>query len=93
MLANPVIMEAVNMEAARMYLSSPSLYRQTVLDCVLASKRIDGECFTSQNPIYLLFHEQSSVQSDNSAITEVVFREALRSRSRHQTLVFERLNS
>ena len=42
MLPNPVTENAVNEEAAHMLLVSPSVYRQTVLDCVLASKRIEG---------------------------------------------------
>ena len=44
MLSNPVAENAVNGEAAQMLVVSPAVYRQTVLDCVLASKRIEGSC-------------------------------------------------
>ena len=43
LLPNPVLEDAVNPSAARIFASSPSGFRQTVLDCVLASKRIEGE--------------------------------------------------
>ena len=42
MLANPVMDEAINIDAAQLYEKSPSVYRQMVLDCVLASVRVDG---------------------------------------------------
>ena len=62
LLPNPVLENAVNPSAARIFASSPSGFRQTVLDCVLASKRVDGEldrfaqshitiCFISYWPI------------------------------------------
>ena len=47
MLDNPVMEGAVNTEAARMYVKSPRIYSQTVLECVLASKRVDGKTLTS----------------------------------------------
>lgn len=43
LLSNPVLENAVNTSAARIFASSPSGFRQTVLDCVLASKRVEGE--------------------------------------------------
>ena len=43
LLGNPVLKNAVNPNAARIFASSPSGFRQTVLDCVLASKRVEGE--------------------------------------------------
>ncbi|XP_078352893.1 ubiquitin-conjugating enzyme E2 U-like isoform X2 [Oculina patagonica] len=42
LLPNPVIENAVNPSAARIFASSPSGFRQTVLDCVLASKRVEA---------------------------------------------------
>ena len=42
LLPNPVLENAVNASAARIFASSPSGFRQTVLDCVLASKRLEG---------------------------------------------------
>lgn len=42
MLPNPVIANAVNPSAARIFVSSPSGFRQTVFDCVLASKRVEA---------------------------------------------------
>ena len=45
LLANPVLENAVNSRAAKIFASSPSGFRQTVLDCVLASKRVEGELF------------------------------------------------
>lgn len=41
LLPNPVLEDAVNPSAARIFASSPSSFRQTVLDCVLASKRVE----------------------------------------------------
>ena len=46
LLVNPVLENAVNPSAARIFASSPSGFRQTVLDCVLASKRVEGESFS-----------------------------------------------
>lgn len=43
LLPNPVLENSVNPSAARIFASSPSGFRQTVLDCVLASKRVEGE--------------------------------------------------
>lgn len=43
LLSNPVLENAVNASATRIFASSPSGFRQTVLDCVLASKRVEGE--------------------------------------------------
>ena len=45
LLVNPVLEKAVNTGAAKIFASSPSGFRQTVLDCVLASKRVEGEVF------------------------------------------------
>lgn len=42
LLPNPVLENAVNASAARIFASSPSGFRQTVLDCVLASKRLEA---------------------------------------------------
>jgi len=42
LLPNPVVENAINPSAARMFVSSPSGFRQTVLDCVLASKRVEA---------------------------------------------------
>ena len=46
LLVNPVLENAVNPSAARIFASSPSGFRQTVLDCVLASRRVEGESFS-----------------------------------------------
>ena len=42
MLANPDLNKPVNLEAAEMIMRSPHAYRQMVLDCVLASQRVEG---------------------------------------------------
>lgn len=42
LLVNPVLENAINPSAARIFASSPSGFRQTVLDCVLASKRVEA---------------------------------------------------
>lgn len=42
LLSNPVIDNAINPNAAQIFASSPSGFRQTVLDCVLASKRVEA---------------------------------------------------
>ena len=43
LLSNPVIEDAVNPNAAQIFASSPTSFRQMVLDCVLASKRVEGK--------------------------------------------------
>jgi ubiquitin-conjugating enzyme E2 U len=40
MLASPVLESPVNADAARCFASSPRMYRQMVLDCVVASRRV-----------------------------------------------------
>lgn len=42
MLVNPDLNKPVNLEAAEMITRSPHAYRQMVLDCVLASQRVEG---------------------------------------------------
>ncbi|XP_071953588.1 ubiquitin-conjugating enzyme E2 U-like [Antedon mediterranea] len=42
MLSNPVLRDAINTEAVDIYEQSQELYRQVVLDCVNASRRIDA---------------------------------------------------
>jgi ubiquitin-protein ligase len=42
LLAFPVVANAVNMQAAEVYEKSPRLYDRLVLDCVIASRRIEG---------------------------------------------------
>ena len=42
MLSNPVLDDAVNVEAAKMCSTAPSAYKQMILENVLASKRVDG---------------------------------------------------
>ena len=42
MLCNPVLVNAVNIEAVEMMLNSPLSYKQIVLDCVAASQRVEG---------------------------------------------------
>lgn len=42
LLSNPVIENAVNPNAAQIFASSPTSFRQMVLDCVLASKRVEA---------------------------------------------------
>lgn len=42
MLANPDLNKPVNLEATEMIMRSPHAYRQMVLDCVLASQRVEG---------------------------------------------------
>ncbi|XP_013380748.1 ubiquitin-conjugating enzyme E2 U [Lingula anatina] len=42
LLCNPVIENAVNLDAADMLITSPHSYRQMVQDCVAASQRVDA---------------------------------------------------
>lgn len=42
LLSNPVLANAVNVEAAKMCHDAPGAYKQMILDNVLASKRVDG---------------------------------------------------
>lgn len=42
LLANPDLSKPVNPEAAEMIMRSPHAYRQMVLDCVIASQRVEG---------------------------------------------------
>jgi len=42
MLSNPVIKDAVNIDAAQLCKSRKAAYQQMVLSTVLASKRVDG---------------------------------------------------
>ena len=48
LLSNPVIENAVNPNAAQIFASSPTSFRQMVLDCVLASKRVEGKIIAHQ---------------------------------------------
>ncbi|XP_015747954.1 PREDICTED: ubiquitin-conjugating enzyme E2 U-like [Acropora digitifera] len=43
LLSNPVIENAVNPNAAQIFATSPTSFRQMVLDCVLASKRVSSD--------------------------------------------------
>ena len=43
MLANPVLNQPINREAADMLLNSPETYKQVVCECVEYSKKIDGK--------------------------------------------------
>ena len=54
LLPNPVLEDAVNPSAVRIFASSPSGFRQTVLDCVLASKRVEGEKILTKVSMLLL---------------------------------------
>lgn len=49
LLSNPVIEDAVNPNAAQIFASSPTSFRQMVLDCVLASKRVEGKIIVLQS--------------------------------------------
>ncbi|XP_052274359.1 ubiquitin-conjugating enzyme E2 U-like isoform X2 [Dreissena polymorpha] len=49
MLANPDLGKAVNVEAAEMIMRSPHTFRQMVLDCVVASQRVE-ESYQSVDP-------------------------------------------
>ncbi|XP_053395875.1 ubiquitin-conjugating enzyme E2 U-like isoform X2 [Mercenaria mercenaria] len=42
LLANPDLNKPINPEAAEMIMRSPHAYRQMVLDCVVASQRVEG---------------------------------------------------
>lgn len=42
LLANPDLSKPINPEAAEMIMRSPHAYRQMVLDCVVASQRVEG---------------------------------------------------
>ena len=42
LLSNPVLDQAVNMEAVQMISCSPHTYNQVVRDCVAASQRVEG---------------------------------------------------
>jgi len=42
MLSNPVLENAVNLEAVSMLVNSPQKYKQMMLDCVAASQRVEG---------------------------------------------------
>lgn len=42
MLSNPVIKDAVNVDAAQLFKSRKAAYQEMVLSTVLASKRVDG---------------------------------------------------
>ena len=48
LLSNPVLENAVNPNAAQIFASSPTSFRQMVLDCVLASKRVEGKIIAHQ---------------------------------------------
>ena len=43
MLANPDMSKPVNTEASEMIMRSPHTYRQMVLDCVVASQRVEDQ--------------------------------------------------
>ena len=42
MLSNPVLDNAVNIEAARMFEVSPHAYQQMVSECIMASQKLEG---------------------------------------------------
>lgn len=65
LLPNPVIEDAVNPSAARIFASSPSGFRQTVLDCVLASKRVEGEKKFTKVGVLLLAHTRTVLQNSS----------------------------
>ena len=42
MLSNPVLENAVNLEAVTLLMNSPHAFKQMVQDCVVASQRVEG---------------------------------------------------
>ncbi|XP_053549056.1 ubiquitin-conjugating enzyme E2 U [Bombina bombina] len=49
MLSNPEVENTVNLEAAEMLKTNPSMYRQMVLDCVKISRQIESGCVPDYN--------------------------------------------
>ncbi|XP_068095413.1 ubiquitin-conjugating enzyme E2 U isoform X2 [Hyperolius riggenbachi] len=51
LLSNPVMEDAVNLEAANMLLNKPAAYRQMVLGCVKVSRQIDAGALEDYTPV------------------------------------------
>ncbi|XP_060089314.1 ubiquitin-conjugating enzyme E2 U [Heteronotia binoei] len=70
MLSNPILDNAVNMEAATMLKNNISLYRKRVIQCVTTSQHLEAVASTEQKPVtsikfYIAPEESTSEQPRN----------------------------
>ncbi|XP_028666405.1 ubiquitin-conjugating enzyme E2 U-like isoform X1 [Erpetoichthys calabaricus] len=73
LLSNPVTEDAVNLEAAEMCRTNPSLFTKVVLDCVSKSKRIKDEPDLGENSSPNLFSKYLGTTELDTCVKSVSF--------------------
>ncbi|XP_053395880.1 ubiquitin-conjugating enzyme E2 U-like isoform X6 [Mercenaria mercenaria] len=96
LLANPDLNKPINPEAAEMIMRSPHAYRQMVLDCVVASQRVEGSYKGIDPAKYILeaIKDNPALQKAHLGLPQEEIEEQMkRQLEEHETLMYGRFQA